>query len=93
MDVEQGAGRGEPVRDPVGSGVGGGDPEHRVTNGTEGVEPGSDRAEGDHFPRVRRNAVMRLCCLLLEAAPFPRKYRDEAIHAAAGVLSGRRLLR
>ncbi|MCI3223406.1 hypothetical protein [Streptomyces sp. NP-1717] len=91
--MEQGAGRGGPVRDPVGADIRGGDPEHPVTNSTEGVEPGGDRAEGGHFPRVRRNAVMRLCCLLLEAALFPRKYRDEAIRADGGALSGRLLLR
>ncbi|WP_381792246.1 winged helix-turn-helix transcriptional regulator [Streptomyces niveus] len=61
---------------------------HRTTDGTERVERGGDRTEDGHFPRVRRNAVMRLCCLLLEAAPFPRKYRDEAIGVAGGGLPG-----
>ncbi|MFD9867752.1 hypothetical protein ACFXI8_22920 [Streptomyces niveus] len=61
---------------------------HRTTDGTQRVERGGDRTEDGHFPRVGRNAVMRLCCLLLEAAQFPRKYRDEASAAAGGGLSG-----
>jgi hypothetical protein len=65
--------------------AGSGDPAHWATNGTDTAKTGElvgDRPEDGDFPRVRRNAVMRLCCLLLDAAPFPRKYRDQAIRVA-----------
>ncbi|MFF2938561.1 hypothetical protein ACFVSQ_01810 [Streptomyces niveus] len=65
--------------------AGSGDPAHWATNGAETTKTGElvgDRPEDVDFPRVRRNAVMRLCCLLLDAAPFPRKYRDQAIRVA-----------
>ncbi|MEV8347608.1 hypothetical protein ACFVTT_01465 [Streptomyces niveus] len=62
--------------------AGSGDPAHWATNGAYTAKTGElvgDRLEDGDSPRVRRNAVMRLCCLLLDAAPFPRKYRDQAI--------------